>query len=132
MLEERCPYKSLATGCSLRTRSPHSNQENNRSRKQNVERRRQRRKKKYGQGTLREITMFNENCEWRGTRGGSGGRLAAFACAALRRVASCDIGPARNRDAAKRYSDCALSGFADFFFSAATKGGSLCNRWSGA
>lgn len=49
------------------------------------------------------------------------------------RVASCDSASRRIVTTTKRYSDCALSGFADFFsLRTATKGGSLCNRWSEA
>lgn len=66
--------------------------------------------------TLREITMFNENCECRGTRGDRGGWPWLSPTPrrdAPRRLVWHRLVP--NRDAAKRYSDCALSGFAEFF-----------------
>lgn len=44
-------------------------------------------------------------------------------------VASCSHGCRPNRDAAKRYSDCTLSGFADFF--SPRQKGNFCNQWSG-
>lgn len=106
-------------------------------------------RKKDRQSALREITMFNENCgpPWH-TRQRVGAavhhvRRRRVGVRAPPRVPSSLV---PNRDAAKRYSDCALSGFADFFpprqkgdlslplsrFLSLSLFPSACNRWSEA
>lgn len=84
------------------------------------------------QSALHEITMFNENCGWRSALheanpGRHPGRWPSIRSGRV--VASCSHGRWPNRDAAKRYSDCTLSGFADFF--SPRQKGNFCNQWSG-
>lgn len=98
------------------------------------------RREKNRQSTLHEITMFNGNCGRRGTRGEPrrsraavtrGGHVRRRGCH-VRCAASCDIASRRIVTPRSGIQIALLAVSPTFFFSAATKGGSLCNRWSEA